>query len=180
MVFQLNSMKDGTMPDPSTLDDLSRNVTQVIGALRNVCGDLKPPTLASFGLEKAIRSHAEAFRSAHPELKIRLELMPDGQRLSEVVRLALFRIYQSTLGNTIRHARARHAVVRLMMTADAVGLEILDDGIGFAPPAQTIELARQGRLGLAGAQERAAAIGGRMDIHSSPGKGTRVRVTVPL
>jgi len=94
--------------------------------------------------------------------------------------LALFRIYQSTLSNTVRHAHAHHLIVRLGMKPEEVILEVLDDGIGFALPERPVELARRGHLGIVGAQERALAVGGTMDILSSPGQGTRIRVAVPL
>ena len=62
-----------------------------------ICGELRPPTLAPFGLGKTITSHALQFEESHPEIKIRLNLMDDGQALSEPVRIVLFRIYQAAL-----------------------------------------------------------------------------------
>jgi PAS domain S-box-containing protein len=181
LVFLINSLRQaGPALDESVLEQVHTHLNHVIGTLRNVCGELRPPTLTPFGLEKAIRSHAEVFRSTHPEIKMRLELMRDGQRLSESVRVALFRIYQSMLSNTVRHARARHVVIRLNLDDHSVTLEILDDGVGFSVPVRLIELARQGHLGIVGVYERAEAVGGKVDLYSSPGKGTRVRVVVPI
>jgi PAS domain S-box-containing protein len=152
---------------------------QVIQTLRSICGELRPPALAPFGLEKAIRSHAERFQKAYPELKIRLDLMPDGQTLPEQTRLTLFRIYQQALNNVNRHARASQVTIRLKLEPEQIILEIEDNGCGFKMPIRRVELARQGHLGLVGAVERAEAIGGYLKIISAPGEGTLIQAIVP-
>ena len=67
----------------------------VIAALRTIAREMRPPALAPFGLEKAIRSHVESFQQNYPDMEIRLHLTPDEQALPEPVRLALFRVYQT-------------------------------------------------------------------------------------
>jgi protein-histidine pros-kinase len=152
---------------------------QVLQTLRAISVELRPPALAPFGLEKAIRSHVEEFQKAHPELDVQLDLMADGQALPEPVRLALFRIFQQALNNVVRHAEANLVVIRLGLDTQQVTLEIQDNGHGFQVPLRRIMLVRQGHLGLAGSAERAESIGGRLDIVSAPGQGTLVRVVVP-
>ncbi len=152
---------------------------QVIQTLRVICGELRPPTLTPFGLERAIRSHAERFQTLHPELDVRLDLMPDEQALPERVRLGLFRIYQQMLSNVVRHAEARQVTIRFQLDGKQAVLEIQDDGRGFTVPTRWIELARRGHLGLIGAVERAEAVEGQLKITSAPGKGTLIRVSVP-
>jgi signal transduction histidine kinase len=144
--------------------------------LRTLAGELRPPTLAPYGLEKAIRAHSENFQSLHPDLRLHLELAPDGQRLSEQMRLALFRIYQTAMVNIARHSQATRAIVRLELDETDVTLEIEDNGIGFQVPDRWIELARKGHLGLVSASERAEAIGGRLQVSSKPNGGTILRV----
>jgi signal transduction histidine kinase len=153
---------------------------QVVNTLRTICSELRPPTLAPFGLEKAIRSHAASFVDTHPELYIQLNLMPDGQELPETVRLALFRIYQQAMTNILRHAGARNVLVHFSRDHQQLILAIQDDGVGFEVPDRWIDLARNGHLGLAGAAERASSIGGEFMIDSAPGKGTLLRVVVPF
>jgi signal transduction histidine kinase len=161
-----------------TLMDLQHSVQQVVHRLRTMSSELRPPTLAPFGLEKAIRSHAQQFQEEHPELQIHLELMPDLQSLPEQARLALFRIYQASLSNVLRHAEATQIVVRFTQDAEEVVLEIEDDGKGFRVPSRWITLARQGHLGLVGALERAESIGGKFEVSSELEKGTCVHVAV--
>jgi signal transduction histidine kinase len=66
------------------------------------------------------------------------------------------------------------------MDAQAAWLVIQDNGTGFSPPTQWLELARQGHLGLVGMQERAEAVGGSLQIQARPGQGTTLYVTVPI
>jgi signal transduction histidine kinase len=158
---------------------IKQSLLQVIQSLRAMSGDLRPPTLAPYGLEKAIRSHAENLMQMNQDLQIVLHLEPDRQTLPEAVRMALFRIYQTAITNVIRHAHASRAEVRLHLNESQIQLEIEDNGCGFNVPEHWIELARQKHLGLVGAAERAEAAGGKLQIVSAPSKGTLVRVTVP-
>lgn len=162
------------------LKEMQNGLQQVVRTLRAMSGNLRPPTLAPFGLEKAIRSHAQEFQEAHSELEVRLNLTPDGRRLPENVRLALFRIYQASLANVLRHAEASQVDVNLAYDETQVCLEIRDNGQGFVVPARWIQLARKGHLGLVGAVERAEAVGGQLEVESAPGQGACVRVRVPL
>lgn len=180
--YQLESLRD-LIEDESALLQLTiinQTMKEVIQSLRSICRELRPPALAPFGLEKAIRSHVEHFSNQYPDHEIHLELSRDGQQLSERIRLALFRIYQQALNNVARHAQAQRIYVRFGIQKEQVILEIEDDGRGFQLPSRWIELARKGHLGLVGASERAESIGGRLQIESAPGQGTVIRVTVPL
>jgi signal transduction histidine kinase len=152
---------------------------QVIRVLQTICSDLWPPTLLPFGLETAIRSHAERFQEKHPELKIRLDLMTDEQMLPALVRAVLFRIYQQLLDNVIRHAQARLVLVQFTLYTEEVVLQVQDNGRGFEVPQRWMELVRQKHLGLLRSLERAKALGGRLKIISAPGKGTIIQVIVP-
>jgi PAS domain S-box-containing protein len=170
------------LPDKAGLEQMAAVQTmlqQVLQTLRAISVELRPPTLAPFGLEKAIRSHVEEFQKSHPDLDVQLDLMSDGQALPEPVRLALFRIYQQALNNVVHHAEASSVAIRLGLDTQQVILEIQDNGQGFRVPPRRITLVRQGHLGLAGIAERAESIGGRLDIVSAPGEGTLVRVVVP-
>jgi PAS domain S-box-containing protein len=155
-------------------------VQQVTQNLRALCMELRPPTLAAFGLEQAIRSHANHFQGAYADLTLQLELAQDGQQLPERIRLALFRIYQEALNNIVRHAQAHQIQVRLSFDEAQVELEIRDDGCGFQIPKRWIHLAQAGHLGVVGMRERIQAIQGQLEIISSPGEGTSVQVVVPF
>jgi len=157
---------------------IQATLQRVVRTLRAMSVELRPPALAPFGLEKAIRSHVEEFQQAHPDLGVQLDLAADGQALPEPARLALFRIYQQALNNVVRHAEASVVTIRLRLEPQQVTLEIQDNGHGFRMPPRRIMLVRQGHLGLAGIAERVESIGGRLDIVSTSGEGTLIRVVV--
>lgn len=187
VVFSLKSiedvMKEGKIapfPGSDSLQLSKESVQHAIDSLRTICGELRPPALAPFGLEKAIRAHVDTTRDANPGLNFHLNLASDGQVLPEHMRLALYRIYQHAVSNVIRHAAAKNLHITFDFDSTQVMLEIRDDGCGFSLPSRWIDLAREGHLGLIGTVERAEAIGGRLNITSIPGKGTTILVTVPL
>jgi PAS domain S-box-containing protein len=175
-----------TLPDvvPEELvgdfHQIKAKIEAVIRILRIISGELRPPTLAPFGLEKTILSHAETFQLEHPEIGLELDLQPDAQALPEPVRLALFRIYQQSLVNVVRHAQATHVNVTFRFDGQQARLGVQDNGRGFAVPEGWIDFVRQGHFGLAGSAERAEAVGGRLSVESQPGHGTRIEVEVPL
>jgi PAS domain S-box-containing protein len=173
---------DRTLPTENIENELAsiqKGLLQINQTLRAISQDLLPPTLSQFGLEKSIREHIANIQQAHPELKINLDLLRDGKSLEERVRLALFRIYQTSITNVIRHAQARQVDIRFYSETEQYCLEIQDDGIGFGIPKSWIGFARKGHMGLVSAQERAQSVGGKMEVQSQPGKGTLLRVLVP-
>ncbi len=168
------------MPWRVKVEAIRKSLQKHIRDLRAFCNELRPPALIPFGLEKAIRSYVDGFREAHPELTLSLDLMNDGKSLSEPIRLALFRIFQELLNNIVRHAQASQVQVTLRLRKRSVELDVDDNGRGFIAPHNWLDLARQGHLGLVGAQERVEAVGGSLIIASQPGKGTRARAIIPL
>lgn len=183
VIFRLKSLTtdegDKITIGEDDVDTTAEAVQHVIQVLRAVCGELQPPSLAPFGLEKAVREHATHFQEAHPEMDVHLKLTPDGQQLPESVRLVLFRVYQNAVSNVVRHAEARRLIINFDLDAEQAILEIADDGQGFELPSRWVEFARKGHLGLVGMVERVKAIGGNINIVASPGKGTSIRVAVP-
>jgi len=177
VIYQLQGPGAG---QEERLDAVKGTLEELVRRLRAICTELRPPTLTPFGLEKAIRSHAQTFHAEHPELEITLELDNDRLQLPEQTRLALFRVYQEAVNNIVRHSNASRVWVSLALADGQATLEVADDGAGFELPDRLVELVRQGHLGLVGAMERAEAINGRLAVETKPGQGTRVRVTAPL
>jgi signal transduction histidine kinase len=138
--------------------------------LRALILELRPPELARDGLCGALRKHVEAVGRLHRRT-IALEIDDaaggDERRDGEVLRIA-----QEALANAVNHSGAASIGVRL---APGV-LEVVDDGAGFDPADPEL---RSRRLGLTSMEERAARIGGRLSIESSPGAGTTVRLETP-
>ena len=101
-----------------------------------------------------------------------------GGRLPAALEAGLYRIAQEALNNVAKHAAATSARVTLEREDDLLVLAIEDDGIGFDPNAPPPDR-RKGGFGLIGMQERARLLGGRLEVNSSPGDGTRIVVEVP-
>jgi PAS domain S-box-containing protein len=181
VLYQLNDFDEVLKEEEYILQmrGVRQSVQQVINTLRSICGELRSPTLAPFGLEGAIREHVEQFQEKHAQIKVTLDLMYDGSMLSEDLRLNLFRIYQQAMNNVVRHANATQISVSFLWDEEKIFLEVEDNGRGFEVPSRWISLAREGHLGLIGAAERAELMGGQLKVDSQPGKGTKIKVMLP-
>ncbi|HEY8394423.1 MAG TPA: sensor histidine kinase [Thermaerobacter sp.] len=149
--------------------------------IRRLTFDLRPTILDDLGLVPAVRWYVQ---NVLEPAGIVVELHAQGfeGRLRDEIETALFRIVQEALTNILKHSRATRAQVLLRREPGGVSAEVRDDGIGFDPRTVTPGVGPDpGRgLGLFGMRERAALVGGRIDIHSRPGQGTRLRVWIPL
>ena len=153
---------------------LSALVVKVMESVHRLAVGLRPPCLDSVGLVAALTQYCTDLVE---EQGLQIEFEPDESlgRLPAVVETAIYRIVQEALLNVTRHARATGARVVLEKRANRLIVMVEDDGVGFDPIASTAN----GRLGLVGMQERAGALGGRLEIESAPGRGTRLCVEVP-
>ena len=164
----------------SVLAEIRDQIQDVISELRAFSQELRPPMLFNFGLRKTIEAHLASFQGSHPNLRTRLKVEWVGKALPEHVLIALFRVYQESLNNILKHAQATEIQVRLARDGRRFTMDIDDNGSGFVVPNDPLRLAREGHLGLVGMRERVEAIGGSLKVDSNPGQGTRVHVEVPL
>lgn len=160
---------------PPAIRENLRDVTAVLDEieehLRRVCYELRPRVLDDAGLVPAIESLAAgAWRRAAIRVRV---TGSTGGRLPPLVETVLYRVVQEALTNVIKHARATSVTVRVWRDARAVSCEVRDDGIGFEPGPTA-------GLGLLGIRERAAALGGSVEITAVPGDGTTLSVTIPI
>lgn len=167
-------------PDRETRLDLMEEIRDEIvdttDAVRRMARGLRPPELEEVGLALAIVAHVRSLLEG-AGCEVRTELEPVEDVLGLTAKLALYRIVQEALSNARKHADCRGAKVRLFRDGNAVVAEVSDQGDGFRM-SEVVE--RSAGLGLVGMQERATMIGARLTIDSEPGRGTRVRVTVPI
>lgn len=148
--------------------------------IRNLAHDLRPSLLDDLGLAAALQWYARTC-SARGSLAVDVAIdgLDEGERLGAEVETAVFRIVQEGLTNVLKHARARHAWIRLCRDTAGLAVDVEDDGVGVAP-FQAEDADRSGHLGLFGMVERAKLLGGSMQIGPRPGGGTKLRLTVPL
>ncbi|MCC6848881.1 MAG: PAS domain S-box protein [Deltaproteobacteria bacterium] len=161
---------------PGLTGDLARvgrYVGEVGEHLRQLARELRPMPLRELGLEESLRSLAEGMSTAGTT--VTTDVRAPIPRLHEETEIAVYRIAQEALANAIRHADARTIGIALTVGPDGLEIEIADDGRGFEPEAARVSEA----LGLVGMEERALALGGRLEVRSAPGAGTRVRLVCP-
>jgi signal transduction histidine kinase len=173
-------LKEYGVDGDANLEQLGDDVKNLISELRGICNDLRPPLLSKLGLRRAIAENVEELQAKYPRTKINLELSDDPISLPDPIAIAIYRIYQQAMNNIYRHANASEVWVRLKIDPRQILFEIQDNGQGISGKVDWDKYARQGHLGLVGMKERAEAIGGTLDIISTPEKGTTIRVIVHL
>jgi PAS domain S-box-containing protein len=159
------------------VDETITILDQLLGQVRQISLDLRPPMLDDLGLVPALRSFvAEQGRRASVAVRFSAEHIPE--KLDPEIQITCFRIAQEAITNAVRHAKATQLDIALRCThGKELRLLASDNGVGFdarAKQAQAVD------LGVIGIKERAALVGGRAKIISSPRKGTTVDVSLPL
>lgn len=139
---------------------------------REVAAQLRPTRVHEIGLSAALHNLA-ASAGVPVEVRFARTMIPPGL-LDPDTEIDLYRIVQEAVGNAARHSGARRIWVDGRVVDDSVRFVIGDDGVGFS------RSERSDGLGLDGMDERAAIHGGTVTIRSSPGRGTRVDVVVPI
>ena len=147
-------------------------------AVHGFARDLRPAMLEELGLLQALRSYLKSF-SARTGLRTSLDAHPAAERLPSETKMVLFRIIQESLTNVTKHAQASEVEIAISEHEEGICMEIRDDGRSFkARPPHPFK--SKGRLGLLGMQERVRLISGKLTVRARPGKGTTIRVLIPL
>ena len=147
------------------LEQAESELQLAIDELRELAHGIHPAVLVDLGLAEAIKSLA--LRSSIP---VRLLEVPE-RRLDEVAETVGYYIVAEAIANAQKYSQASFIQVRATASRESLRIEILDDGVGGA-------VERPGS-GLEGLRDRAEAIGGRMELVSRAGFGTRIAVTIP-
>ncbi len=161
------------------LEEILSKIDSIIRGVRRLSQDLRPAALDRLGLIPALEWLASDIGN-YSGLEIKVSVLGVQRRFPEEVELILFRIAQEALRNIWRHARATKAEIIVEFQEDKTRLVIRDNGIGFKLPDNMADLARDGKLGLAGMQERAGLIGASLSVESQLGKGTSIMVEVKV
>lgn len=161
---------DSTMRE--ALDGAVSLCADTLDDTRELSRLLRPPILDDLGLEPALRWLGRSIgESSGIAIAVEVEPLPavDGEH-----QTLLFRVAQEALNNIAKHARARSVLLRLVEREGQLQLQVVDDGVGFDPAAQAAG------SGLSGMRERLRLFRGRLEVHSAPGHGTRLRAVVPV
>jgi PAS domain S-box-containing protein len=153
-------------------------VVGLLKQVRQLSLDLHPSVLDDLGLAAALRWVVRT-RTVGGDLQVTLELDEDLPRFTAMIENTAFRVFQESISNILRHAAARSVRVTLKRDGDTLELTVQDDGRGFDPAAAGKHALEGKSLGVLGMRERVRLAGGRIELESSPGAGTRVQVWLP-
>jgi two-component system NarL family sensor kinase len=180
LFFHLSAAADAIPDEPDVAaQQVARAQDLAAAALdetRSAIAGLRPPVLDDLGLAASLESLGRSF----PQLDVQVEAA--SCRIAEHMETAVYRTAQEALQNVVKHAQARTVRVHLSVQDSRVLLEVCDDGQGLA--AAVLGKARDSAgptgFGLSGMRERAELLGGKLQLSSSPGRGTTVRLVLPL
>jgi len=159
------------------LGELETLSEQTIENLRRMTRALRPIYLEDLGLVTALEMLARETGQNNP-VDIGFRKVGEEQRLSREVELAFYRIAQEALSNVVRHSQAQNATLLISFGETETELEVSDNGRGFDMPKSPTDFAPNGHFGLLGIRERADLIGARLEIESTLGKGTRLKLVL--
>ncbi len=161
--------------------DIRDDVASHIDEVRNLAWHIRPPVLDDYGLDSALKRYFRDI-SEHSGIPIEYKCVAqsDSDRLPANIEVLLYRIAQEATTNSIRHAEPTKISVVLLQKESSVNLMIVDDGVGFDAEKVLENLNDVSCLGVLSMKERAALVGGEVEIESRIGKGTEVLVTMPL
>jgi signal transduction histidine kinase len=152
---------------------------QILGQLRQLSQDLRPPMLDDLGLLPTLRWYIENYGKRW-KIKTHYEATGFRRKLNPELETTLYRVIQEALNNVAKHARADEVHIHLSCTDLAIMVTITDNGIGFDPQ-EVFGSDRQKRgFGIMGMQERVSFFGGRIDIRSQAGAGAQMTIEIPL
>lgn len=155
----------------------TRDVTEkTIIEIRRIIAALSPSVLEQLGLSAALRQQATRFRQMYPA-RVRLYLSPKIGRLPRETEIITYRLVQECCNNIAKHSSAGTVNIHLSSSDNTLELRVEDDGVGFEVEAA---LGKRNSFGLSGMRERVVLLGGEFQLKSSPGKGTKISVALPL
>ena len=149
-------------------------ITATVSSVSRICSELRPAILDDVGLSAAIEWQAGEF-SSRTGIACSIETKPPQIKLSEELSVAIFRIFQETLTNIVRHAKATEVDVALRLTPHEFSMRVSDDGIGM----EHSEPHKMNSFGLLGVKERVRGFGGEMTVRTGDLGGACLDIVIP-
>ena len=172
---QLLAAGDG---DRAELTQVRNLVDEALRGTRYLIADLSPTILYELGLVPALQSLAERFEPAN-DLSCRLSESGEPWEPGNDLRIAVYRAVQECLKNVARHAQAEHVEIDVHWEAERLDIEVRDDGVGFDAAVHSDDVPDVSGFGLFSMRESLALHGGTLQIDTTRGIGTSIRLCVP-
>ena len=150
-------------------------IDETIASVKRISSGLRPSSLDDLGLAAALGEESEQF-ARRTGIECRLVVGEMEEVMPQEVETAAFRIFQESLTNVARHAKAGRIEPECSVLDGVLTLKVRDDGVGIDP----LVAKNPSSLGLVGMLERAAGVGGKVTFHSASGQGTEVVLTIPI
>jgi PAS domain S-box-containing protein len=170
--------------NPKKIEEPLNNLLQVIKSaideVRRISKNLHPSVLDDIGLKAAMRDLIREFKVIYPTIEVACTLEIDESKLSDQLKLLVYRVCQEALTNIGKHSRADRAALGLHLKGKQAVLTIRDNGIGIHPNPSVGSLSEGWRSGLLSIRERVDLAGGRLDVHSEKGKGVHIQAVWPI
>lgn len=159
----------------SKLEETQQLAEQTIQEMRRLISALSPNVLEELGLPASIRQFVNTFsRTFQGRVRMRMSRLDQLPKTSQIM---LYRLVQECFSNVIKHSNAQAVALQIGRKDGFIHLKMQDDGVGF----DLAEAARKrDSFGLSGMRERVALLGGRIDIQSMLGKGTKIQIAIPV
>jgi len=175
LTWLANRLPAGLRALQAKAKSMAEHIDETIHAVRRIATELRPGLLDTVGLLAALEWQAHEFQT-QTGIQCRVKAAIKETLWDQDLNTAFFRIFQETLTNIIRHANATRVNVRLAEMSGHLVLEVKDNGRGISEA----EIHNTRSIGLLGMRERAALLGGEVRVSGEPGRGTAVRVRIPL
>ncbi len=159
------------------IEKITETATDTLGDVRQISRDLRPVQLEKFGLTEAIASMLETVGETTP-IRFAVEMENMDGRFAREKEINVFRLVQESVNNVIKHSGAAEARVKIRASGDQVLIEVVDNGRGMSRG--MLGNPSAAGFGIHGMMERARILGGEIAFDSRAGKGTHVRITLPI
>jgi two-component system NarL family sensor kinase len=173
--YSLNTMKGNLIMTPDNLQAFERSIDMLdssINEMRRVAHNMMPEALVKFGLDTALKDFCIDINQSGALLVNYQSIGMEKAEIEQTAAIAIYRIVQELINNTMKHAAAKTAIVQVSKTNDTISITVEDDGKGFNP----VILQRAKGIGWSNIQSRVEYLKGKLDVQSEPGKGTSVHI----
>ncbi len=179
LAYRLSECRDrawkSEQPLADAVEDARQEAGRIMRTLREACSGLRSDVLDVMGLGPAMIQFAHKLMK-ETGVVVYLDIPGRGPMWADPLGISLLRVFQEALNNVVEHAGTREVWTSFVLENGGYELQIWDEGKGFVVPERLETLALGGHFGLVTMAERVAAVKGHLDVHSTPGTGTRIRV----
>jgi PAS domain S-box-containing protein len=179
--IKLNTLEESSKVKESLclIKEIRGIIDQTISSMRSLTFELSPPILYEFGLEAALEWLSENISNQHG---IQVKHVNDGKPkpVTEQLQVLIFQMVRELLLNVVKHAQAGSVNLHVTKKNRNLQIQVEDNGKGFNYPGSKLGFSRSGGFGLFSIRERLDCFGGKFEVKTKPGHGTRVIIKVPL